>query len=489
MSNPLARAQNYRPADRRLYYRQPFRSLAYVELDEGNGGIVLNISEGGLSVQAYTSVIDDVLPEVRFQLSESEGWIHANARVSWTSESRKLAGLEFVDLPDDARLQIKEWLIREALLPRAAPEEGATSTPKENEPSVTPPDTHKSTVSNGTAGEPAFPSEDRGQVAAANAEFGTPPRAAPTPGVFSYPAPDAFARILGRSREYNPNLSGQSADEHPAGAEKLFANRLAAAAVLLLLAVASLAAGWSTGHGEVGKRLREFLAMASQNGEDTREPTPSPAIPAARPTEIEVVSASDQHWTIPFDGPMNGPADATHQQVSENGATHARKPQTNFQTWVLAPPQQSRPAATDGGVAKENPPVLPDVPAAGTDGALTTSGAINSHALAGAPSLRVPEPSQPAGIVKQGQLIRRIDPEYPTIARDQRQEGTVRLNVSIGPDGAVRAIAVLGGPRLLLDAAERAVRLWRYTPTLLDGKPVQFQREVDLTFHLATPSH
>jgi hypothetical protein len=115
-----------------------------VELDEGNGGIVLNISEGGLSVQAYTSVIDDVLPEVRFQLSESEGWIHANARVSWTSESRKLAGLEFVDLPDDARLQIKEWLIREALLPRAAPEEGATSTPKENEPSVTPPDTHKS---------------------------------------------------------------------------------------------------------------------------------------------------------------------------------------------------------------------------------------------------------------------------------------------------------------------------------------------------------
>jgi TonB family protein len=109
--------------------------------------------------------------------------------------------------------------------------------------------------------------------------------------------------------------------------------------------------------------------------------------------------------------------------------------------------------------------------------------------LAGAPSLRVPEPSQPAGIVKQGQLIRRIDPEYPTIARDQRQEGTVRLNVSIGPDGAVRAIAVLGGPRLLLDAAERAVRQWRYTPTLLDGKPVQFQREVDLTFHLATPSH
>ena len=103
MSNTLAQAhEQLPPSDRRLYVRQPIRSLAYVELDEGNGGIVLNISEGGLSVQAVTSLMDDLLPGVRFQLSESEGWIEANARITWTGPSRKVAGLEFVDLPEEA---------------------------------------------------------------------------------------------------------------------------------------------------------------------------------------------------------------------------------------------------------------------------------------------------------------------------------------------------------------------------------------------------
>ncbi len=94
MSNPLAQAHDHPVgSDRRLYYRQPIRTLAYVELDEGNGGIVLNVSEGGLSVQAFASLMDDVLPGVRFQLSESDGWIQANARITWTGQSRKLAGL------------------------------------------------------------------------------------------------------------------------------------------------------------------------------------------------------------------------------------------------------------------------------------------------------------------------------------------------------------------------------------------------------------
>src|SRR5277367_98310 len=116
MSNPLAQAHDHLPdSDRRQYPRQPIPSLAYVELDEGNGGIVLNVSEGGLAVQAVMSLVDDVLPSVRFQLSESDGWIQANARITWTGQSRKLAGLQFVDLPDDARGRIKEWLIREAL--------------------------------------------------------------------------------------------------------------------------------------------------------------------------------------------------------------------------------------------------------------------------------------------------------------------------------------------------------------------------------------
>jgi protein TonB len=116
---------------------------------------------------------------------------------------------------------------------------------------------------------------------------------------------------------------------------------------------------------------------------------------------------------------------------------------------------------------------------------LTPTGALSAHAVAGAPTLAVPAPA-PTSIVKQGQLIHRVDPTYPEIASEQHSEGTVRLNVTVGPDGIVRGVALLGGPRLLVDAAEKAVRQWRYAPTLLNGKPVEFQREVDLTFRFAS---
>jgi len=487
MSNSLAQAHDHLGGlDRRLYSRQPIRTLAYVELDEGNGGIVLNISEGGLSVQAFASLMDDVLPSVRFQLSESDEWIQANARISWTGQSRKLAGLEFADLPEDSRSRIKEWLIREALLPGAASEAIATS--KVNEASVAARDNHEGAPSTAPVPERAAAAEDHGPDDVPTEEFGTPVHAALLSETVSSSAADVFAQVLGHAHELEPEPGGQAAGAQPFGAEKLIANRLAAVAVLLVLAVASLAAGWSAGQGELGKFVRRFHAMPPRNGADDRDAASNPIIPAAKISEIEVVNANGQRWTIPFNGPLDNPADAARRQAYGNTSSQARKPQTGFRTWILAPPQQTRAAADDSGLGKENPPVLADVPG-GTESALTSSGAINTHALAGPPSLRVPEPPPPSGVVKQGQLIRRVDPEYPVIARDQHAEGTVRLNVTVGADGVVRGIAVLGGPRLLVDTAERAVRQWRYTPTTLDGKPVEFQREVDLTFHLSTPSH
>ena len=100
MSNILAREHDQLPgSDRRSSMRQPIRSLAYVELDEGNGGIILNIAEGGMSVQAVTSLMDDFLPQVRFQLAESESWIEAKARITWTSQSRNWRGSSLSAFP------------------------------------------------------------------------------------------------------------------------------------------------------------------------------------------------------------------------------------------------------------------------------------------------------------------------------------------------------------------------------------------------------
>lgn len=75
-------------AERRHHLRQP-APFGYIELGKHNGGIVLNIGEGGLAVQAVRSVIDPHLSQVRFEFSESKNWIEAKGRVIWTNASRK----------------------------------------------------------------------------------------------------------------------------------------------------------------------------------------------------------------------------------------------------------------------------------------------------------------------------------------------------------------------------------------------------------------
>jgi TonB family protein len=486
MSNTLARTHEQLPgSDRRGCLRQPIRSLAYVELDEGNGGIILNLGEGGIAVQAVTSLMDDFLPGVRFQLAETEGWIQANARITWTSESRKLAGLEFISLSDESRGRIREWLSRESL--PSAPEDVAAPATAAAEPAVEVPDAQETAESTAAPAEPISVPEFPAPLETTTAEVVEFP-SSPKIEEASHVLADLLTSVSDPGKVAAPAANTwpapQPAKKKPFDAQKLLENHWSTITLLLFLAVVSLAAGWAAGEGALGKYLGKIRAVPSR---DAAENALAAAfkLTSARPSAIEVVSATNQRWTIPFNGPLNTPTDVDRRQNSAStSSNYARKPDIGFRTWILSPPQQTRSAAIDNGDAKEAPPVLAENAGAG-ENVLTPTGALSAHAVAGAPTLAVPAPA-PTSIVKQGQLIHRVDPTYPEIASEQHSEGTVRLNVTVGPDGIVRGVALLGGPRLLVDAAEKAVRQWRYAPTLLNGKPVEFQREVDLTFRFAS---
>jgi TonB family protein len=58
----------------------------------------------------------------------------------------------------------------------------------------------------------------------------------------------------------------------------------------------------------------------------------------------------------------------------------------------------------------------------------------------------------------------------------------VELRVTVAEDGTVRDIQVVSGLGVFTEAATSAVRRWRYTPALLDGKPVEMVREINLEF-------
>jgi hypothetical protein len=84
------------------------------ELSENNGGIVLNVSQGVLALLAVAELIDDELPKMRFKFSRTHTWIETEGRIAWRSDSKRAAGVEFIDLPDKKQTntnmdRLTEW--------------------------------------------------------------------------------------------------------------------------------------------------------------------------------------------------------------------------------------------------------------------------------------------------------------------------------------------------------------------------------------------
>jgi TonB family protein len=105
-------------------------------------------------------------------------------------------------------------------------------------------------------------------------------------------------------------------------------------------------------------------------------------------------------------------------------------------------------------------------------------------ASAAAPVSVAPERLRVGGSVQAAKLLNHPAPVYPSIAREARIQGLVRLEVVIGKDGKVHQTRVMSGDTLLARAAVDAVRNWSYQPTELDGQPVDVSTEVDLQFKL-----
>jgi len=86
--------------------------------------------------------------------------------------------------------------------------------------------------------------------------------------------------------------------------------------------------------------------------------------------------------------------------------------------------------------------------------------------------------------VLAAKLLQQPKPLYPLPAKAARVSGVVRLQATIGRDGAIRNLQLVSGPPLLVKAAMEAVSHWTYQPTLLNGEPVEVFTEIDVNFTL-----
>jgi protein TonB len=104
-----------------------------------------------------------------------------------------------------------------------------------------------------------------------------------------------------------------------------------------------------------------------------------------------------------------------------------------------------------------------------------------------APAIPAPPPQapvRPGGVIRAPQKVHHVAPEYPAIARLARVTGVVILEALIREDGSVSEVKVLRSVPLLDAPAVDAVRQWRFTPTLLNGVPVQVIMTVTVSFAL-----
>jgi protein TonB len=86
--------------------------------------------------------------------------------------------------------------------------------------------------------------------------------------------------------------------------------------------------------------------------------------------------------------------------------------------------------------------------------------------------------------MEASQLIWKVQPDYPQLARASRIEGVVEFTATIGKTGSIEHLQVVRGHPLLVKAAEDAILRWKYKPTLLDGEPVEVITDIVVNFKL-----
>jgi TonB family protein len=62
-------------------------------------------------------------------------------------------------------------------------------------------------------------------------------------------------------------------------------------------------------------------------------------------------------------------------------------------------------------------------------------------------------------------IVTKVMPQYPALARSMKIEGIVRANVLVAPNGKVTSVEVKGGHPLLAQAAQDALRQWKWEAT------------------------
>ena len=510
---PTSSKDSPHSGERRRFTRQRLCSLAYLDIGPDNGGMVLNLSETGLALQAFNPLIGQTRVDLRIQPPKSRKRIQATAEITWLSESKTEAGLKFIELAEDGRVEIAEWVSAEAGVGEPPPQDDTASrqmpqvsaaevsrTPapeqqhriwKERVPlfgestlEESPTDQNVSNdLLNTSTGRDNFELQSG---SALSEKFSDDPT--------NIPVSDEQA-IHQRANNVNGLAVSSSAISEPvpdvrhsplklpllliAACRRYLSERfpkwVTTAALCACVALVSLFLGMAFSRGF----LRDHSGRLTPE-EHTRDAAASSPFPAA-------LDASSGRTVSPSEAPGSGTRHTDSESVS-------RAPQRELRDKLNREIPQSRMGSgeTDSSAATVASAIVPwqETTTSDFQNAIVPSSPVLSVEPSGARDVAVAQPEKnpppPATAERRSDcyLLYRVEPLYPREAKEKHIEGIVALHLLIGSDGRVRSVRELSGPGPLVPAALSAALEWRFIPALQNGQPIDAEKDVSIEFHV-----
>jgi outer membrane biosynthesis protein TonB len=75
-----------------------------------------------------------------------------------------------------------------------------------------------------------------------------------------------------------------------------------------------------------------------------------------------------------------------------------------------------------------------------------------------------PAQSQQSSSGAGRRIVSKVNPSYPVPALRMNLGGTVKVVALVAADGSVKKVEPVGGPPILIQAAQNAVAQWKYAP-------------------------
>jgi len=269
-----------------------------------------------------------------------------------------------------------------------------------------------------------------------------------------------------------------------------------AAATVVVLAFVATGAMYMRRHPRGTTPASTAAPASSQSVSAPPAVTPNPveASSAATPSSGSHASAQTlPSATVSAVAPEPRPSSITapprHTSPQRNAASISHPTISTGIANIYAGDLKARVQIATGATAHVSAPV-PDVNTSESkEMPIAPSGNLGSLVPgAGSSNLVAPAPVKPelaqGGNVQLPKLISSVAPVYPQLAATNHVEGEVKIQAEINASGRVTSTKIISGPILLRSAAMNAVRQWKYSPALLDGKAIATQYAVTVRFRL-----